>query len=390
MKIKTKTGSFSMDGERLVNTTRDLVKIASINPPGLETEVGTYLVNFFREAAIEVRMIPMEGNRFNVVARLPGMDSTTSLAFTGHMDVVPVSEKESLRWDTPPFSGEIKDGFICGRGSADMKGGLASAMVAMAQIVQRGITPQRDIYLIATVDEEDGMKGSKALLQEPFLDTVSLLVVCEPTGQKACIAGKGRTYGNIRITGQTGHGSQGKGHNAIDFARKLLNKMEETQFPEFEGTPFGDSFWQPMVINAGVEPCVVPDELELRVDARLVPDHKTESIWKKMQEILDGLKVENEGYEARVEIIDQREGWKMSDDAPAVLQLRKVFEDLEIPFETTFFAGTTDGSIFRKKGIDCIILGPGDLNRVHKENERVEIRELTDSCQIYFEMMQRF
>jgi len=109
-----------------------------------------------------------------------------------------------------------------------------------------------------------------------------------------------------------------------------------------------------------------------------------------MQEILDGLKVENEGYEARVEIIDQREGWKMSEDAPGVLQLRKVFEDLEIPFETTFFAGTTDGSIFRKKGIDCIILGPGDLNRVHKENERVAIRELTDSCQIYFEMMQRF
>lgn len=390
MKIKTESGTFSIDGERLVNTTRDLVKIASINPPGLEEEVGNYLVNFFREASIEVRTLPVEGSRFNVVARIPGMDSTGALAFTGHMDVVPVSEKESLRWETPPFSGEIQEGFICGRGSADMKGGLASAMVAMAEIVQRGIVPKRDIYLIATVDEEDGMKGSKALLQEPFLDAISLMVVCEPTGLKTCIAGKGRTYGDIRITGQTGHGSQGKGHNAIDFARKLLNRMEETPFPEFEGTPYGDSFWQPLAIHAGVEPCVVPDELELRVDARLVPDHKTGSIWKKLQEVLDGLKAENPGFEAAMEITDQREGWTMEEDAPAVLQLKNVFEELEIPFETTFFAGTTDGSIFRKKGIECIILGPGDLGCVHKENERVAIRELTDSCRIYFEMMQRY
>lgn len=271
-----------------------------------------------------------------------------------------------------------------------MKGGLASAMVAMREITKRGIIPQRDIYLIATVDEEDGMKGSKALLKEPLLDSISLMVVCEPTSLKACIAGKGRTYGNIRISGKTGHGSQGKGHNAIDFARKLLNQMEETKFPEYQGTPYGDSFWQPLVIHAGVEPCVVPDELELKVDARLVPEHKTESVWKKMQEILEELKAENAGYDATVEIIDQREGWTMGEDDPKVLQLRDVFTELMIPFETTYFAGTTDGSIFKKKGIDCFIIGPGDLSCVHKENERVAIRELTDSCQIYFEMMRRF
>lgn len=390
MEITKGINSISIDEKWLIDTTCDLVKIPSINPPGHEEEVGNYLMNFFREAFIEARIIPVEGNRFDVVARIPGKDSTSSIAFTGHMDVVPVSEKERLRWKTPPFSGEIQGGFIHGRGSADMKGGLASAMVAMKEIAKQGIIPQRDIYLIATVDEEDGMKGSKALLQEPFLDAVSLMVVCEPTSLKACIAGKGRTYGNIRITGQTGHGSQGKGHNAIGFARKLLNRMEETRFPEYQGTPYGDSFWQPLSINAGVEPCVVPDELELKVDARLVPEHKTESIWRKMQEILEELKAENSGYDVAVEIIDQREGWKMAGDSPYVLQLRDIFTELKIPFETAYFAGTTDGSIFRKKGIDCIIVGPGDLSCVHRENERVAISELTDSCQIYFEMMRRF
>lgn len=390
METKKGSDSFSVDEKRLIKTTSDLVKIESINPPGLEEEVGNYLLDFFREASIEARAIPVEGNRFNVVARIPGKDSTSSLAFTGHMDVVPVSEKERARWKTPPFSGEVQGGFIHGRGSADMKGGLASAMVAMREIAKRGIIPQRDIYLIATVDEEDGMKGSKALLKEPFLDSVSLMVVCEPTSLKACIAGKGRTYGNIRITGQTGHGSQGKGRNAIDFARKLLNRMEETRFPEYQGTPYGDSFWQALSIHAGVEPCVVPDELELKVDARLVPEHKTESVWQKMQEILEELKAENSGYDVALEIIDQREGWTTKEDAPKVLQLRDVFAELMIPFQATYFAGTTDGSIFRKKGIDCIIVGPGDLSCVHQENERVAISELIDSCQIYFEMMRRF
>ena len=75
----------------------------------------------------------------------------------------------------------------------------------MEEIVKEGITPSEDIYFIATVDEEDSMKGSKALLKESFLDTIPLIIVCEPTGLKICTAGKGRTYANLKITGQTGH-----------------------------------------------------------------------------------------------------------------------------------------------------------------------------------------
>ncbi len=390
MNSKNIIPSSVIDVEKLLKTTSDLVQIKSTNPPGLEEAVGKYMVEFFQEASIETKIFAVENGRFDVVARIPGKSSSAPLAFTGHMDVVPVSGKEFSRWNTPPFSGEIHEGFLYGRGSSDMKGGLASAMVAMAEIVKKGITPSEDIYLIATVDEEDSMKGSKALLKESFLDTIPLVIVCEPTGLKICTAGKGRTYANIKITGQTGHGSQGKGHNAIDFARQLLNKMEETTFPEYENTPYGNSFWQPLSIHAGVEPCVVPDELELKVDARLVPNHKTEAIWDEMENILSGVKVQNPGYEGAIEIIDQREGWILPSTDPTVSKIKEIYEHLHIPFETTFFAGTTDGSILRKKGMDCIILGPGDLSGVHKENERVSIQELIDSCKIYFEMMRRF
>lgn len=386
---KNNITSSAIDIEKLLQTTRDLVQIRSINPPGFEEEVSEYLIDFFRKASIEAKIYPVEKGRNNVVAKIPGKSSAAAIAFSGHMDVVPVSNKELSRWNCSPFSGEIHEGFIYGRGSSDMKGGLASAMVAMSEIVKKGITPSQDIYLIATVDEEDGMKGSKALLKEAFLDTISHVIVCEPTNLKVCTAGKGRTYANIKITGQTSHGSQGKGKNVINFTRQLLNKMEETKFPKYENTPYGSSFWQALGIHAGVEPCVVPDELDLKVDARLVPNHKTMEIWNKMEMLLQELKVQNPDYEASIEIIDQREGWILPPSSPILSQLKEIYEELQIPFETTFFTGTTDGSVFNKKEMDCIILGPGDLGCVHKENERLLVSQLIDSCKIYFEIMQR-
>lgn len=371
----------------LLKTASDLVRIKSINPPGIEDEVSRYLQDFFRSYSIEVQSFEVEGTRRNVIARIPGKDSERSIAFTGHMDVVPVSPKEALRWTSDPFSGDISGGFLHGRGSSDMKGGLASAMVSMAAVKESGVIPPRDIYLIATVDEEDGMKGSKALLEEGFLDRIGLLIVCEPTDLMVCTAGKGRTYGTIYIQGGTGHGSQGKGSNAIDLARKLMNLMDEEDFSIYYGTQYGSSFWQPLSIHAGVEPCVVPDELQLKVDARLVPDHDPDDIWRRLDSIIKRLKLENPGYEVSYDIIDKRYGWKVNDDSAGLHMVRDAYTKEGIPFVTTFFAGTTDGSIFGRRGIECLILGPGDLSCVHRENEKVKVSELIDSMRVYTGIM---
>lgn len=371
----------------LLKTATDLVRIKSINPPGSEYEVSRYLLDFFRSYSIEAGVFEVEGARRNIVARIPGKDNARGIAFTGHMDVVPVSPKEAERWTSDPFSGDISGGFLHGRGSSDMKGGLASAMVSMAAVKESGAVPPGDIYLIATVDEEDGMKGSKALLEEEFLDRVGLLIVCEPTGLKVSTAGKGRTYGTIYIQGGTGHGSQGKGANAIDLARKLMDLMDEEDFSLCEGTEYGSSFWQALSIHAGVEPCVVPDELQLKVDARLVPDHDPRDIWRRVDGIIKRLRLEDPGYEVTYDIIDMRDGWKVNDDSEGLHMVRDAYSAAGIPFITTYFAGTTDGSILRRRGIECLILGPGDLSCVHRENEKVKVSELIDSMRVYTGIM---
>ena len=109
MNSENATSSSAIDVEKLLKTTSDLVKIKSTNPPGLEEAVGKYLIAFFQKASIEARSFPVENGRFDVVARIPGKSSSSPIAFTGHMDVVPVSEKEVSRWNTSPFSGEIHE-----------------------------------------------------------------------------------------------------------------------------------------------------------------------------------------------------------------------------------------------------------------------------------------
>lgn len=379
--------AFEIYEDLLLKTASDLVRIESYNPPGCEEEAGRYIMDFFRVRSIEAEAFPVEGNRFNVVARIPGKDDSHAIAFTGHMDVVPVSPKEEARWTSPPFSGDIRDGYLHGRGSSDMKGGLSAAMVSMAAIKESKVTPPRDIYLIATVDEEDGMKGSKSILKEKFLEKIQLLVVCEPTGLKVCTAGKGRTYGTISIQGGTGHGSQGKGQNAIEAARKLMNLMDEEDFSIYEDTEFGSSFWQPLSIHAGVEPCVVPDELMLKIDARLVPNHDPKDIWRRLDLLIERLCNENPGYSVSYDVIDVREGWTVPEGSNNLIMVKDVYSKIGMPYKTSFFSGTTDGSILRRKGIECLILGPGDLSLVHRENEKVSVSELIESFRIYREMM---
>lgn len=380
------TNPNGIDSDFLFSTISDLVRLPSINPPGDEHQVANYVMTFFDTFAIPTTCYPVASDRTVIVGKIPGERSDGALAFTGHMDVVPVSPDESRRWTSPPFSGEISDGFLHGRGSADMKGGLGACMVTMAHMKKQGILPPTDIYLIATVDEEDGMIGSKRLLHEPFLRQIDRLIVCEPTQLTLATAGRGRTYANIHVKGQTGHGSQGKSGNAIDYARCLLNAMEEITFGEYASREYGTSFWQPLAINAGVEPCVVPDEVQIKVDARLVPSQPTDSVWEAMDSILASLKTSHPQYCATVEIIDRREGWIHPENA-WVKTLDRHMAALGLSSTHSTFPGTTDGSVLRQTGMDCLIIGPGDLSTVHRENEKVSLNELLTAANLYYQLI---
>lgn len=373
--------------EEILELLKAMVNVDSINPPGKEMPMVDLVYKYMVDAGLEVEKVYVAPERYDVIAKLKGKNPE-GIIFTGHMDVVPVSDDEIGRWRTDPFSATVIDDYLYGRGSSDMKSGLCAAMVAMKYLKEKNIVPSRDIYLVATIDEEDFMQGSKALAGSHLIEGARSVVVCEPTNLEVCTGSRGRTYGNIFIKGHTGHGSQyGIANNAIFLAHQIVEEMLKRDFEKFRNKDYGKSFWQPLAINAGVEPCVVPDKCTMKIDARLVPGHMPTDIWKEMDEIIENIKKTFQGFNASIEVIDRREPWMTNKDANIIKNVKSSLKKCNLDFKETIFSGTTDGTILRRENRDVIIIGPGDLTCVHKENEKVLIPQVYEAFNLYRHMM---
>lgn len=369
--------------DELVDIFSKAVDIKSTNPKGNEKPMCEYVESLLKQNGIEYFKVPVEEGRYDIIAKIRGCQDKDALVFTGHMDVVPVSDDEMKRWNTPPFTSTIKDGKLYGRGSADMKSGLISAIYSMILLKRNNITPKRDTILAATIDEENLMKGSKALHENEVFKNAKYLIVCEPTDMKICNEQKGRTWADICVHGMTAHGSQkGVGENAIYLAIKLIEKIKHTEFKEYP-----DTFWRTLAINAGVEPQVVPDRCVFTVDARLQVGHEPAKIWEKLEELIQEIKSENPHFDATYEIEDMRTSWHTKKEDELIQGIMSSLKKLEINPVFDTFTGSTDASMLIKNNLIPVIIGPGDLSVVHRENEYVELKQLFESCKLYIDIM---
>ena len=150
--------------QQVIDVLRDLVRIDTTNPPGNETECARYLEKLLAPAGIETRIVESEPGRGNLIARLRGSGEGKPLMFLGHLDVVSADPSE---WTVPPFAAEVRDGFVWGRGSTDMKNMVACCAVAMLALASLDRPLKRDVVLAATADEEQGgRKGVGWLARE--------------------------------------------------------------------------------------------------------------------------------------------------------------------------------------------------------------------------------
>ncbi|MDO5717835.1 MAG: M20 family metallopeptidase [Tissierellia bacterium] len=379
---------FNSEDLELVELLRDLVEIKSVNPPGLESEMMDYILNYFKSYDVNISRIPVSDKRANLIIEIPGRNEK-KIVFSGHMDVVPVSKAENTRWKSEPFSADIIDGRIYGRGSADMKGGLAAVMHSMKSILKREVKPYHTIVFAATVDEENMMTGSKEIIKTDFLSNTEIAIICEPTNLEVCNIGYGRTWSELEFIGNTAHGSQkSAGNNAIEMAAELMNKMDEAEFTKIDSEGYGNSFWQPLSINAGVEPAVVPDRCKLLIDARITPEINTNRVWQDLDKMIKKIKDTNPNFKVKYEVKEKREPWITNKDDKYLKNILNIIEENGLVPKLESFKGTTDASYFRKLGMNTIIFGPGDLSIVHKENENLKIKDLILAAKIYLSIME--
>lgn len=364
------------------NVLRELVQRDSQIPGGSEYETALYCEAYLKELGYEVERIPLVADRMNLLAKKRGIGGKDPILFCGHMDVVPVTEESIPLWTYPPFSGEIHDGYLWGRGACDMKGGIAAAMVAAKLVSELDVQLQSDVYFLLTVDEEAYMQGAKQLASLNVVPDNAKMIVCDTSHLSAMVASKGRSWADITVFGKTAHASiEGAGINAIEKAIALVQRIKAIPKTSYPGA--GNSFFNIAAINAGIEPAIVPDRCVITVDARLVPGQTCEAIWQSVQEQIDALHAEDPDFSAEICVLERREPWMNHKECELLDMLKNVEQTLNItvPLETE--QGTTDATFLKKEGLEVIILGPGEVAHCHCVDERVSLRDLDTAVRIY-------
>lgn len=375
----------AIDDTELNELCSRLVQARSDNPPGNEAEPAAIVAEWCRDLGGEVTLTePMHG-RPNIVARFPGSGVAPSLAFSGHMDVVPVKPAEYSRWEHDPYSGEVSQGELWGRGSVDMKGGLASAMAAIKALRRPEVKPSGDLWLLASMDEELEMTGIKAMIESGAIDDVDAAIVCEPTNLRINRVSKGRTWATLRVLGEAAHASfKDGGVSAIVNALRLAAKLEETTPEHRPHESAGDSWWTITEIEGGLGPAIIPDRCDLTLDVRLVPGQTCETVWDEVRQVIDRLTSELPDFRCEVHVVERREPWEIEPESHVAVAMSAglvAVKGSEPGFAA--FPGTTDASFMVPAGIPCVICGPGDLGRAHRENERIPLSELSDAARSY-------
>lgn len=368
--------------EAIIHLVQELVRMKSDNPGEEESDVQLHLRNLLSKHGVNTELVETATGRLSLLARIEGRRPGGGLMLAGHADVVPVSDEEFPAWRYAPYGGEIENKKLFGRGSSDMKGGLAAGLLAFLDFFSKSVEPEVDLLFVSTADEEDRMTGARSLLDHPWLDSIDHALIMEPTDLKIATEGFGRTFGQVICRGEKAHGAvSGVGQNAISIAMELLSRMNEIDLGQRIDAP--ESFWQPLEIKAGVKPGIVPDRCDLIIDARIAYSADPKNVWSVLTGLAEDLSIE-------ITPEDMRRPWRAAPDDKLLSVLSDACGRHGVEEAHMVFRGSTDGNIFFERGISPIIFGPGTLALAHRANEYVEISALKKAKAVYREVIDQF
>lgn len=373
---------FAIDQDCLIETLQRLVQINSVNPglvrgsPG-ESEIGFYIAEVLRTSGLEPQIQEIKPDRVNVVARLKGSGGGRSLMLNGHMDTVGVQGMET------PFSGEIKDGRVYGRGAQDMKGSLAGMLAVFKALIDAEIRLKGDLVFAAVADEEYRSIGTEALVQTVKTDAA---IVTEPTGLDICLAHRGFGLFEFETMGRAAHGSSYQdGIDAnIHMGRilKELDKLSQTLLKSAAHPLLGPPSLHVPVIKGGSELFIYSDRCKISVERRTLPGEVREDIQKEMNSILSVLSANDRKFHASVKPILYRDAYEISSDSEIVELISKMTaQTLGRPPGHIGHYWWEDSALLAEQGIVTAIFGPSGEG-IHSHEEWVDIQSVVDFAHI--------
>jgi succinyl-diaminopimelate desuccinylase len=379
----------NVDRDLVVELTRRMIGMRSVNPPGDERPVAEYLVDVAGRHGLQAELQPLDEGRANCLVRLPGGDAP-SLVFSGHLDVVPPGEQP---WDHDPFGADVENGRIYGRGSADMKGGVASILAAMIGLQKAGFRPSGDVVLAATAGEEAGLYGAKAMVDGRSLAGAGHLVVAEASNLNVFVAEKGVLWMDVHYYGRTAHGSMPwLGVNAVSAMARLIPVLESYPFHFEESPSLGSPTLSVNMIDGGNKTNVVPDHCRIVLDMRTVPSQNHQELVAEVRRQAEAVAQSVSG-EVRVDITVDQDNRAVETDPHLPLVEALVASVRSVTGRQPELRGVTyatDGAVLAPGfDIPMMICGPGTPGIIHQPDEYVEIEQLVQATAIYADLSRR-
>ena len=337
-------------------------------------------------SGIDCQIDRWEGNRANLAAWIKSPGQRGSLLFVCHLDVVGAGEAE---WKYGAFSGVEREGVIYGRGSADMKGGIAAVVTAIRQIIDSGVKLGGDIILLAAAGEETDSCGAKRFASRfgSKLPKLCGVIVPEPTDFAVVTAHRGMLWVKITTAGKAAHGSTPElGVNAIGSMRVLLGELENYRIRYEPHKLLGGCSMSINTIFGGEAINIVPDKCEIGIDIRTLPGQNHQEIIEDFEKIFAKLKRKNPQFEAEVSVVREVEALETDSDSSFVKDICSVVG----VDETKAVGFTTDGPYFSSLGVPVVIFGPGKSNVCHKPDEYIKIADVEKAVGYYKQIILRF
>lgn len=363
--------------------TRELLAFNTINPPGMERACARHLGALLEGAGFRVEYHEFAETRTSLIATLGGKDERAPICFTGHIDTVPLG---AARWTRDAFAGETDGDRLYGRGSTDMKSGIAAFVAAAVELAPH-LERSPGLTLVITAGEEVGCEGARFLADRKLLGRAGAIVVAEPTANYPYVGHKGLAWFEVETRGVTAHGSMPEvGDNAIVKMAKVIGDLEHFHFPVESHPVMGKPTLNVGTIRGGLNTNSVPDEARITLDTRTVPGIDHVHLCRSLESLLAP-----RGATVR-RIVDTPSLFTESADE----WVQEVFEACTpllgarpTPRTITF---STDGADLKRGfgGPPAVILGPGEPTLAHQTDEWCSISRVQQSVDLFRTLMQRW
>lgn len=380
--------SSHVSDEEVVEVCRALVRAASENPPGDEREVAAVSQRLLGDLGLSSELVEPTPNRVSTISSWGEGDRT--LLFNGHYDVVPVPDAPD--WPHPPFGGDVVDGKLYGRGSTDMKAGIAACLAAVGTLQRAGLRPNGKLLMHLVADEEAlGTHGSRYLVEHGYCDGVTEALVGEPTDMHIVPAERGAVWLRILTQGASAHGSTPRlGRNAIEHMSKVIEAIGGMRFRklhEILGAPTVNIG----TIRGGSKVNMVPDRCEIEIDRRTIPGETIEEITAEFEQALAAAKEAEPELQARVVVDDAAEPSETPEGTTLVGLIDEARTAFGIDGSEVGYSGATDARfLINQGGIPSVVFGPGQPMRAHTTGEYVDVTQLVEATKAYAMIFARF